>query len=332
MNPRVLFLIVTLFSLALTAGCQSSGSPDEPADPEPAVGGEIADGENPLGPAKPRNLLLEPERAKLYLDLDTYTQRYMTARDEGKGSTWMALDASVLSPMVDRNIEELLKTVQSPDELRFRVISARGLGFGSDGARIVPALVTLLDEIDMTLLNSALVSLYILGWPGTPILPLVKYLNHADEIVRSNAALVLSVVLRKRRVGGRVPLTPEVKQAAGQLLVAVSDPADPDVRGHAASALGAIADPASTDVLINLLVDESSFVRTRAAEGLGQLGQEQAIQPLIASLKLSNTPNQTRVITAALEKIALTNGYPVDLDALGTDPATWNSWYSAVKE
>lgn len=325
---RTLLLLTLLLPVALFPACESTGSNGEEEPDKAAEGSGEAGGEKT---AEPVNLLNEPDRAKLYFDIDQYTQRYMVARDQGNPATWMSLHQTVLTPLVDKNLEELLTTLAAKDEENFRVIAARGLGFGSNAQVIVPALVAVLDEPNLPLVNSSLVSLYQLASPTTPLGPLVKKLNHDEGVIRSNAALALFAVLRHRRTDGRVPMDDEVREAAGQLLAVLSDPREQEVRGHAAAALGAIGDPASVDVLVNLLADQDSFVRTRAAEGLGELGQEQALPPLLDALEKAKAPNEQKVIVASLARIARNAGYPCDVDALGRDPTSWKAWYEAVQ-
>jgi len=317
-----------LILFLLLLGCQSSSPPR----PEPGENGAAKEKE--AEPEKPKNLLAENERSQLYFDLDQYTGRYMAAREEGNARAWLSLHASVLMPMVDRNLDELLRTVRSTGEPRYRLIAARALGFGSRSERIVPALVSLLGDAEPNLVSSALVSIYLLGWDRTPIEPLVQLLNHTDMLVRSNDALALYAVFRARakEEGGAVRMTTAVREASGRLVAIAHRPEeDPFVRAHAASALGAIGDPAAADVLINLLIDEYMVVRIHAAQGLGNLGQESAIVPLIKMLRSAESGNEARIIAASLEKIAIALGYPCDGEALGTDEGNWRSWYEAVR-
>jgi len=315
---RPLTLALLLLLLGLVA-CQSTEEPpDDPGGGDPV---------KPLD--KPTNLLSEPEREKLYFDLDRYSEQYIAERDRGNSITWTSLHASLLMPLVDDNLSELLKTLADPTEHHRRVIAAKALGFGSDAPRIAPALVETLESDDVYLVNNALVSLYYLGYGDTELQPLVDLLSHEDADIRSNDALALFAILRHRRVDGRVPMTEEVKKAAGNLLFLLADRSDPYVRGHAAGALGVIGDPALVDDLVNLLSDPSSFVRIKAAGGLGQIGEARAIPPLIQALTVSKG-NESRMIVAAMTRIATQNGFPCDAEALGKDSASWTAWYGAV--
>ena len=300
--------------------------------PEPAPGAPDPAAETPAGPSEPANLLADPEMRKLYLDLDQYTQRWMSVQGQGNTEAAAALERTVIRPLVDKHLDELLTRVGQPDNRPRQITAARSLGFGSNVARIGPALMQQVGMQDANLVTSVLVSLWLLESPDTPLGPLVDRLLSPDEDIRNNAAMALSAILRAKRQGERGPPSDEVKRVAGKLVYLVSDEdEDPFVRAHAASALGAIGDPAATDILVNLLADRASVVRIRAAEGLGQLGQAQALPPLIQALEVAETPTEKTVVAASMERIARVVGYPVSAEALGFDAANWREWYLAVR-
>jgi HEAT repeat protein len=59
---------------------------------------------------------------------------------------------------------------------------------------------------------------------------------------------------------------------------------DPFVRVKAAQELGELGDPAGTNPLIKALEDDNIYVRAYAAEALGKIKQSKAVEPLIAAL------------------------------------------------
>ncbi len=320
-------LFLAVFAvIALFLGCQSTG---DSADPEPDVPDrpDAAEGVEPIP-----NLLSDPEKRKLYLDLDNYTQRWLAARNEGRTRAEESLAGTVITPLVDENLDELLSQIESSDNHPRRITAARAVGFTTRQSEVIPVIMPKLDVPDANLVSSLLVSLWLMANPDTPVAPLVDLLGHPDEDIRNNDAMALSAILRARSLAGGGMPSDEMKRASGKLVFLVSNlDEDEFVRAHAASALGAIGDPAAVDVLINLLGDDSSAVRTRAAEGLGQLGQAQAIPPLIQALTGRRAPLETQLIIAALEKIARKNGYPVNTKALGVEPENWRGWYTAIQ-
>lgn len=63
---------------------------------------------------------------------------------------------------------------------------------------------------------------------------------------------------------------------------------DEDVRWNAAEALGNIMSEAAVQLLLDALKDENEDVRSNAASALGKIGSEKAVQPLIDALKDEN--------------------------------------------
>ncbi len=326
MNNRVLITLLLLM-ITTAVGCQGTGNNEpDPETPDRSSGETTA----PAGPQE--NLLADRERRELYLDLDNYTQRWMTVRNEGNTQAELSLHRTQIGPLVDKNLAELLNQVRSGQNHPRQITAARALGFTTRQGEVIPVLIMLLADDDANLVTSILVSLWLMANPETPITPLVDLLNDRDEDVRNNCAMALSAVLRARSSAGVSVPSDEVKRAAGRLVFLVSNTDENEfVRAHAASALGAIGDPAAVDVLVNLLDDGSSAVRTRSAEGLGQLGDEQAIPALIQGLQGQRAANERTVIVAALAKIAHVQGYPCDTKALGHDHENWRVWYMTVR-
>jgi HEAT repeat protein len=76
------------------------------------------------------------------------------------------------------------------------------------------------------------------------------------------------------------------------------------VRGSAALALGRTRKPAVLDLLLPLLRSGSSYLRERAAEGLGELGDRRASGPLMDVLNNPATPPRLALeCQSALEKL-----------------------------
>ncbi len=329
MNNRLLNALLLLV-LVTVVGCQGTGSAESEPEAPDRSSGEA--GETTEAAGSQENLLADQKRRELYLDLDNYTQRWLAVRNEGNSQAEVSMHRTVIGPLVDKNLTELLKQVRSSAHRPRRITAARALGFTTRQGEVIPVLVELLADDNADLVSSILVSLWLMANPKTPITPIVDLLNDHDEDVRNNGAMALSAILRARRSAGVDLPSEEVKRAAGKLVFLVSNiEEDEFVRAHAASALGAIGDPAAVDVLVNLLGDGSSAVRTRSAEGLGQLGNEQAIPALIQALQGRRAANEKTVTVAALAKIARANGYPCDTQALGQDHENWRVWYMTVR-
>lgn len=87
------------------------------------------------------------------------------------------------------------------------------------------------------------------------------------------------------------------KEAVGQLSDALKEPRW-ETRYRAAEALGRIADDKAVQPLIRALSDSRDHVRYMAAKGLRQLGDTDAIEPLIILLKDENVYVRTMAVRA----------------------------------
>ena len=158
-------------------------------------------------------------------------------------------------------------TTASP---RFRKVAAMALGF-SGRKDAVPGLMGALTDPFSDVIMAALLSLSQLAKSGTdvPTEPIVPYLSHSDEDIRSNASLVLVHATRKGQSGLFLPLTSALEDAS------------PNVRVHAAAALGALGDADAVPFLTKTLDDAKALVRIRAAYALGRIGDRRAVPRLI---------------------------------------------------
>jgi HEAT repeat protein len=84
-------------------------------------------------------------------------------------------------------------------------------------------------------------------------------------------------------------------------------------RQSAAKTLGALVKIGSPAVepLIGLLKDENAWLRSFAAEGLGELGDKRSVQPLVALLK-DEDEEVRRSATKALSKLGWQPGTGLD--------------------
>jgi len=134
---------------------------------------------------------------------------------------------------------------------------------------------------------------------------LVKALHeHTDPQVRQYAAYLLGQAKNPRaiqpliesladfdksvREQATIALSAIGKAAIGSLAEAMKDPKW-ETRYRAAEALGKIADEKAVQPLISGLKDSRDHVRYMAAKGLHELGDTDAVEPLIILLKDENT-------------------------------------------
>ena len=139
---------------------------------------------------------------------------------------------------------------------------------------------------------------------GKPaVKPLIADLRDNDPLVRSQAVQALGVIEDPRAVeplivvlNDKDPLIQRQaikalgrikdRRAVGPLiLVLTNSDRKPYVRMSAAEVLGMIGDDSAVDSLIAALRDDHWEVRAHAAEALGSIKDPRAVEPLIASLK-----------------------------------------------
>jgi HEAT repeat protein len=95
------------------------------------------------------------------------------------------------------------------------------------------------------------------------------------------------------------------RSAVPHLIAALQDPS-PKVAGFAASGLGELGDADAVDPLLALferLPDNRDEAKARVAEALGKLGDPRAIAPLSASLEAISDPGYVRWAAPALRRL-----------------------------
>ena len=125
-----------------------------------------------------------------------------------------------------------------------------------EDARATPALIEALKDEEVSIRKAAAYALAEIGDPDA-VPGLIDALKDAHPAVRKNAVYGLAHIEDARSV---IPLT--------ELLL--NDP-EMDVRENAAWALGEIGDPRAIDALTEALTDESTSVRRKAAQALGEI-------------------------------------------------------------
>jgi hypothetical protein len=191
---------------------------------------------------------------------------------------------NILTIKVVTHFDDVLGALQAGPRER-QLVAAWALGFArvpqndrgipspNDRARV--ALVAVLTETDDELLRNALLGLWKLGDPATPIQPLVDLLvQHHDPDVRANAALALGSVLRPD----------DAAVANDALLVALGDE-EPRVRVHAALLARRFPSPAASQRMEQLLPREQTpLVRAAFATALGAARSRDAAPLLVGML------------------------------------------------
>lgn len=108
----------------------------------------------------------------------------------------------------------------------------------------------------------------------------------------------------------------EAKRDVMGLIKALNYVKDSYVRESAARALGNLGDAQAVDALVAVLVSDLKNVRSAAAEALGQIGDTRAVKPLISILKSNAEPEKLESVAIALGKIGDKRAIPPLTDLL----------------
>jgi HEAT repeat protein len=153
-------------------------------------------------------------------------------------------------------------------------------GLGRIGhPRAVEPLIPLLQDTVKAVRNEAAQALGTLGKTAFP--QLLEALSHREWLVRLHAVEAMGKI--------------RAREAVAPLLTVLFHDADMIVKVEAARSLGQIGDPHAVSHLVIAMGERD--LRTPAIEALGQIGDHQAIPALVAVLKGSTRPPDTRMVT-----------------------------------
>ena len=173
------------------------------------------------------------------------------------------LNAKVVEWVETSNVETLINTLTNVEErMRRRVDAANALGKLGDTTAVIPLINTLQDENR----NLRAVIVKVLGTlrDVQAIDALLQALQDEDRGVRRAAATSLGKF--------------EDVRVVPALIQALHDN-DWEVQKHAATSLAEIGEPALVS-LIEMLQDESKYIRRAAVRVLGTIADKKAVEPL----------------------------------------------------
>jgi len=137
-------------------------------------------------------------------------------------------------------------------------------------------------------------------------------------ILTALLGLMLSSCIKSQKEFEHILLL-ENSRASCDSLVEYLDSSEPKIRARAVDAMGKLQDPICLELLIKMLNDLNHNVRMQAAFALGQLGNSEAEDALIARL---NNKELTKVkvrIVEALSKIGTDTSFPVFIKLLKSE-------------
>ena len=187
--------------------------------------------------------------------------------------------ASVLANLGDAAVEPLIAILHD-EESDVRLIAAYVLGnLGNE--RAIEPLIALLHDEHMTVRWSAACALGKLGDERATETLLVS-LEDADKVIRSESAYALGMLGNERAI---------------EPLIATLTDEDQDVRQNAVKALGVLGNERAIEPLIAVLRDKDDKVRTEASQMLGRLGNA-AVEPLIDILRDEDQEVRRKAVVA----------------------------------
>jgi hypothetical protein len=301
------------------AGCASAPKDDAaPEDPaaKPKSEEEIARQE-------------ERERPAFYQKLISLTSRWEAAWSEGGDAS--TADARRLEPAIAHEVwkkfDMVLSDLGNSDNPRWRAAAARGLGFVAD-PRVRPALERSLADPDLGVVCGALVSLARIADASTDDRAVARLLTYPNAVVQGNAALCLSRVFQTRFQQSLPAIAPpeRVQGVEMELCMLLFQKSDPIVRGNAAGALGGLGSQNAEEALLNVLRDESAFVRLKIAHALARTGSRRAFESLVDALGREQEKNIKGMLALAIGAIAEREGHVPPYAELQTDAGRWREW------
>ncbi|MFG0317193.1 MAG: HEAT repeat domain-containing protein [Planctomycetota bacterium JB042] len=339
---RSTFAPVALLALGAFCGCASNAS--TPLEGRPLTPDEIEyQRQLELSDHRP---LDERGRSDLLIKLDQNLENWHRARIEQIGAEDRRLVENleeILQRTVYLNFDVILGFLRDGDAPQ-RAIAAAAIGFSrlkepkdederrrflerwpQVYERAIPLLVGQLDAPESYVVQNALLGLWKLGDPKTPLEPILVLVDSPDAEVRAMAVLALSTVL-----------TAETGETAISALMNALHDGSPKVRNHAVTAVGNIAHPNAAGRLAQLLNDQYMLVQANAARSLGLLGNPRNIEFLLVrleTLEATKPSGKHRPVSGLDQRRALVAQRLIESleqlsgESYGDDVEKWRKWW-----
>ena len=263
------------------------------------------------------------EAHELFPYLDNVIREWRNTKLQNKNNKTLKIFTnldSILARTVYVNFDVILEHLMKGNHYN-RVIASAALGFCRipDNERFpqvypraIPNLLLVIAEGDDALTRNALLALWRLAEPTTPIesiLPLMT--EHHDPDVRANAALCLAAIVSPEQADRVTPY----------VLPALRDE-EPKVRQHAINILRSLRDRNAVAPLLDLMNDRHDGIRANAALTLGDMDDISVCGILIQNMNRSEVLQPACL--AALRKLTG--------EDFGTDYREWGKWWSDYQE
>ncbi len=185
--------------------------------------------------------------------------------------------AAILSTIGDRRVVDPLIEALNSSNWVVRMHAAKALGRIGDVEAVTPLIPLLQDKVKAVRVDTAN-ALALIGHAAVPFL--LEALTHQEWLVRLHAVEALGKI--------------KSSDAVEPLLRLMFHDRDVAVRTDAARSLGDIGDPRAVEFLLTAMSDVD--LRPVAVEALGKIGDRRAVAALIAVVKGTSKPAQSRAI------------------------------------
>jgi adenylosuccinate lyase len=209
---------------------------------------------------------------------------YLALRAAMRGLDAVAVDRDALARDLDANWEVLAEAVQTvmrkaglPDPYEQLKALTRGTAISAETMR------AFIEGLDLPAEDKArLLALTPATYTGLAA-QLADHIAHGDDGIRT---VKPPDPVKVREPDPNAPWGPAGEAEVGELIQQLreGDNSEYDLRANAAFTLGQLGDAQAVGPLIEALRDEATVVRAEAAGALGGLGDERAVEPLIRAL------------------------------------------------
>lgn len=314
MMTRILETALPLVLILLFAACTSSGP--QKLDPIPLTDEEIAFLQK-LNDPEATSLVQEvPELFHGLSNLLSAWWDSALAKDSPKDIRIYTSLGDLLTRRVYFNFETILNQLDNGPPPN-RVIAAAALGFSripendhypQIHPRAIEALIEVLDCGNDSIVENALLSLYVLGDPNTPLEPVLDIMTqHHAPNVRANAALAVQAIA-----------TPEKSDIILPYVLPGLKDDEPKVRNHSILIATKLRHPSTIEPLLELLMDPYPLIRANSAQALGEVADIRICGELIPLLA-SAYPIERECALKSLRKLSG--------EEYGFEAEDWQSWW-----
>ncbi|MEM8884793.1 MAG: HEAT repeat domain-containing protein [Planctomycetota bacterium] len=287
-----------------------------------------------VGAAEERPEFTSDENAKLVKNTEDSVKRYEELRIQGLTRAMTALRGSIATS-VDQDFE-IFRDMALEGELNLhRNMALKCLGFADErkaDSREALILIASNPKEQIFLRANAMRGLGILRDPETPLEPVVAMLGAGNPSMRTEAAETFKELALVKPTPRK--LTPQYITAMERLATMLYDENNRPGRRASVWALANLRHPDTLEHLLAALDDQDEQVQIGALRGLELLGDQRALEPLLAYLDDGPPEGPKSWCIKSLKVIAVQGGFAKDrseLIPLGDNVRKWEEFFRKAR-